>query len=41
MCGVDNLKIISSTLENIDRIEDKTKDFLHDFDDDNAAGPAL
>ncbi|CAD6202042.1 GSCOCG00002915001-RA-CDS [Cotesia congregata] len=41
MSGVDNLKIIASTLENLDRIEDRTKDLLPDFDEDNAAGPAL
>lgn len=41
MSGVDNLKIIASTLENFDRIEDRTKDLLPDFDEDNAAGPAL
>lgn len=41
MFGVDNLKVIASTLENVDRIEDRTKDFLLDFDEDNAAGPAL
>ncbi|XP_015119876.1 uncharacterized protein LOC107043083 [Diachasma alloeum] len=39
--GVDNLKVIASALENVDRIEVRTKDFLLDFDEDNAAGPAL
>lgn len=41
MSGVDNLRVLASTLENVDRIEDRTKDFLPDFDEDNAAGPAL
>ncbi|XP_034947456.1 uncharacterized protein l(3)04053 [Chelonus insularis] len=39
--GVDNLKLLASTLDNIDRIEDRTKDFLIDSDQDNATGPAL
>ncbi|XP_076763413.1 lethal (3) 04053 [Xylocopa sonorina] len=42
MSGVDNLRVLASALENVDRIEDRTKDFLpDDFDEDNAAGPAL
>lgn len=41
MSGVDNLRVLASALENVDRIEDRTKDFLPDFDEDNAAGPAL
>ncbi|KAG7197385.1 hypothetical protein KM043_018491 [Ampulex compressa] len=41
MSGVDNLRLLASTLENVDRIEDRTKDFLPDYDEDNAAGPAL
>ncbi|KAL7306564.1 hypothetical protein TKK_0001254 [Trichogramma kaykai] len=41
MSGVNNLRVLASTLENGDRIEDRTKDFLPDFDEDNAAGPAL
>ncbi|CAK9833978.1 Endosome-associated-trafficking regulator 1 [Anthophora retusa] len=41
MCGVDNLRVLASALENVDRIEDRTKDFLPDIDEDNAAGPAL
>lgn len=41
MSGVDNLRVLASALENMDRIEDRTKDFLPDFDEDNAAGPAL
>ncbi|KOC63726.1 Serologically defined colon cancer antigen 3 like protein [Habropoda laboriosa] len=39
--GVDNLRVLASALENVDRIEDRTKDFVPDFDEDNAAGPAL
>lgn len=41
MSGVDNLRVLASVLENMNRIEDRTKDFLSDFDEDNAAGPAL
>ncbi|KAK2588241.1 hypothetical protein KPH14_004271 [Odynerus spinipes] len=41
MSGVDNLRVLASALENVDRIEDRTKDFLPDFDENNAAGPAL
>ncbi|XP_071859868.1 lethal (3) 04053 [Bombus fervidus] len=41
MSGVDNLRVLASVLENMNRIEDRTKDFLPDFDEDNAAGPAL
>ncbi|XP_003700003.2 lethal (3) 04053 isoform X2 [Megachile rotundata] len=41
MSGVDNLRVLASALENVDRIQDRTKDFLPDFDEDNAAGPAL
>ncbi|XP_071635140.1 uncharacterized protein L(3)04053 isoform X1 [Temnothorax longispinosus] len=41
MSGVDNLRVLASTLENVDRIEDWTKDFLPDSDEDNAAGPAV
>lgn len=41
MSGVDNLRVLASTLENMDRIEDWTKDFLPDSDEDNAAGPAV
>ena len=41
MSGVGNLKVLASALENMDRIEDRTKDFLPDSDDDNATGPAL
>ena len=41
MAGVNNLKVLASTLENVDRIEDRTKDFLPDFEEENAAGPAL
>lgn len=40
MSGVDNLRVLASALENVDRIEDRTKDFLQDFED-NAVGPAL
>ncbi|XP_078052730.1 lethal (3) 04053 [Augochlora pura] len=36
MSGVDNLRILASTLENVDKIEDWTKDFLSDFDKDNS-----
>lgn len=41
MSGVENLRVLASTLENVDRIEDTTKDFLPDLDENNAAGPAL
>ncbi|XP_043263982.1 uncharacterized protein LOC122404134 [Colletes gigas] len=41
MFGVDNLRVLASALENVDRIEDRTKDLLPDSDEDNAAGPAL
>ncbi|KAL0134751.1 hypothetical protein PUN28_001489 [Cardiocondyla obscurior] len=41
MSGVDNLRVLASTLENVDRIEDWTKDFLSDSDEDNATGPAV
>ncbi|XP_077257976.1 lethal (3) 04053 isoform X2 [Temnothorax americanus] len=41
MSGVDNLRVLASTLENVDRIEDRTKDFLPDSDEDSAAGPAV
>lgn len=41
MSGVENLRDLASALENADRIEDRTKDFLPDSDEDNAAGPAL
>lgn len=41
MSGVDNLRVLASTLENINRIEDWTKDFLPDSDEDNAAGPVV
>ncbi|XP_017882764.1 uncharacterized protein LOC108626544 [Ceratina calcarata] len=42
LSGVDNLRVLASAVENVDRIEDRTKDFLPDFDPDNAAaGPAL
>lgn len=41
MSGVDNLRVLASTLENVDRIEDWTKDFLPDSDEDIAAGPAV
>lgn len=41
MSGVDNLRVLASTLENVDRIEDWTKDVLPDSDEDNAAGPAV
>ncbi|XP_072742684.1 uncharacterized protein L(3)04053 isoform X1 [Anoplolepis gracilipes] len=41
MSGVDNLRVLASTLENMDRIEDWTKDFLPDSDEDNAVGPAV
>ncbi|XP_076380447.1 lethal (3) 04053 isoform X1 [Megalopta genalis] len=36
MSGVDNLRVLASTLENVDKIEDSTKDFLSDFDKDNS-----
>ncbi|OXU17440.1 hypothetical protein TSAR_007262 [Trichomalopsis sarcophagae] len=32
---------ITITLENVDKIDDHTKDFVADFDEDNAAVPAL
>ncbi|XP_076238098.1 lethal (3) 04053 isoform X3 [Calliopsis andreniformis] len=41
MSGVDNLRVLASAFENVDRIEDRTKDFVPHFDEDNAAGPAL
>ncbi|XP_014219821.1 uncharacterized SDCCAG3 family protein [Copidosoma floridanum] len=41
MSGVNNLRVLASALENVDKIEDRTKDFLPDFDEDSAAGPAL
>ncbi|EFN62564.1 Serologically defined colon cancer antigen 3-like protein [Camponotus floridanus] len=41
MSGVDNLRVLASTLENMNKIEDWTKDFLPDSDEDNAAGPAV
>ncbi|XP_014474520.1 PREDICTED: uncharacterized protein LOC106744349 [Dinoponera quadriceps] len=41
MSGVDNLRVLASTLENVDRIEDWTKDFLPDFEEDNATGPPV
>ncbi|XP_015186605.1 PREDICTED: uncharacterized protein LOC107071803 [Polistes dominula] len=43
MSGVENLRVLASTLENVDRIEEEdttTKDFMNDSDDDyNAADP--
>lgn len=39
MSGVENLRVLASTLENVDRIEDTTKDFLPDLDENNAGGP--
>nr|CAD7406348.1 unnamed protein product [Timema cristinae] len=39
LTGVGNLRIIASTLENMHRIQDRTEDFMVDFDDDS--GPAL
>ncbi|XP_043492839.1 uncharacterized protein LOC122518161 [Polistes fuscatus] len=41
MSGVENLRVLASTLENVDRIEDTTKDFIADSDENNAAGPAI
>lgn len=41
MFGVSSLRALASALENMDRIEDRTKNFLPDYDEDNAAGPAL
>ncbi|KAL2716321.1 uncharacterized protein V1478_013997 [Vespula squamosa] len=41
MSGVENLRVLASTLENMDRIEDTTKDFLPNLDENNAADPAL
>ncbi|XP_017759254.1 PREDICTED: uncharacterized protein LOC108550116 isoform X2 [Eufriesea mexicana] len=41
MFGVSSLRVLASALENMDRIEDRTKNFLPDYDEDNAAGPAL
>ncbi|KAI4480899.1 hypothetical protein M0804_009996 [Polistes exclamans] len=41
MSGVENLRVLASTLENVDRIEDTTKDFVADSDENNAAGPAI
>ena len=32
MSGVDNLRVLASALENVDRIEDRTKDVQLDFD---------
>ncbi|XP_053973238.1 uncharacterized protein LOC128873586 isoform X1 [Hylaeus volcanicus] len=40
MFGVDNLRELASALENVDRIEDRTKDFLPDSDEDNVAAVA-
>nr|CAD7578205.1 unnamed protein product [Timema californicum] len=39
LTGVGNLRIIASTLENMHRIQDRTEDFMVNFDDDS--GPAL
>ncbi|XP_076659283.1 lethal (3) 04053 [Halictus rubicundus] len=36
MSGVDNLRVLASTLENVDKIEDWTKDFLSDLDKDDS-----
>ncbi|XP_069688076.1 uncharacterized ENTR1 family protein [Periplaneta americana] len=42
LTGVNNLRVIASTLENMHRIQDRTGDFLADLDDDHDdAGPAL
>ncbi|KAI4503750.1 hypothetical protein M0802_001153 [Mischocyttarus mexicanus] len=41
MSGVENLRVLASTLENVDRIEDTTKDFIADSDENNAADPAI
>lgn len=38
LTGVDNLRIMAATLENMHRIEERTEPFL-DLDDE--AGPAL
>ncbi|XP_055589002.1 putative uncharacterized protein DDB_G0285119 [Uranotaenia lowii] len=42
LTGVDNLRMMASTIENIDRIEiSHPEDFLSDSDDDDLLGPAL
>ncbi|XP_046744926.1 uncharacterized protein LOC124410519 isoform X1 [Diprion similis] len=39
--GVDNLRLLASTIENMDRINDSSSDIFPDIEDDNAIGPAL
>ncbi|XP_065091823.1 probable serine/threonine-protein kinase DDB_G0276461 isoform X2 [Ochlerotatus camptorhynchus] len=42
LTGVDNLRMMASTIENIDRIDiTHTDDFLSDSDDNDLLGPAL
>uniref|UniRef100_A0A1Q3FWQ3 Endosome-associated-trafficking regulator 1 n=1 Tax=Culex tarsalis TaxID=7177 RepID=A0A1Q3FWQ3_CULTA len=43
LTGVDNLRMMASTIENIDRIDitSHPEDFLSDSDDDDLLGPAL
>ena len=36
MSGVTNLRVLASAFDNVNKIEDPTKDFLSDFDEDNA-----
>jgi hypothetical protein len=41
MSGVNNLRVIASALDKVDKKENSTKDFLPDVEEDSAAGPAL
>lgn len=39
LSGVDNLRLLASTMESVHRVEDRTQDYLSDSDD--TAGPTL
>ncbi|KAK3911910.1 Endosome-associated-trafficking regulator 1 [Frankliniella fusca] len=39
LSGVDNLRLLASTMESVHRVEDRTQDYLSDSDD--ASGPTL
>lgn len=39
LSGVDNLRLLASTMENVHRVEDRTGDYVSDSDD--ASGPTL
>ncbi|XP_012268711.2 uncharacterized protein LOC105693398 isoform X2 [Athalia rosae] len=41
MSGVDDLRLLAATIENMDRINDSSSDILPNMDDDNATGSAL